>query len=298
LFTSTGYGFDEAVLLRALRAITAAGFDGLAVEIPSGMAPSTYRGLLQDHNLSPAPGYFSMTADGSMTTEAVVDLARQHAELHLELGLGVSFLAANMSPARIQLPAQGASHDASTFDRIIRLTEAVAEAMSSLGVTPAIHQHVGSWIESGEELEAVLEKVPSDLLAFGPDTGHLYWAGIDPQSVVRRHRDRVVAVHLKDVHAAVVKDAADEDLDYVTATLTHNLWTEPGRGDAGISGVIDELNAVNFDGWYIVEVDRPDFADAEESVAYSGTWARDVLRASVNSPLIARDQARGDKRQE
>jgi sugar phosphate isomerase/epimerase len=46
--------------------------------------------------------------------------------------------------------------------------------------------------------------------------------------------------------------------------------------------VIDELNAVNFDGWYIVEVDRPDFADAEESVAYSGTWARDVLRASVN----------------
>jgi inosose dehydratase len=276
-FTPTGQAFDESVLLRALSAISAAGFDGLAVEIPPGMAPSTYRGLLQDHNLSPAPGYFSMSADGSMTTEAVVDLARRHAELHLELGLDVSFLATDMSLARIQLPARGAGHDASTFDRIVSLTEAVAGAMTSRGVTPALHQHVGSWIETGDELEAVLEKVPSDLLAFGPDTGHLYWAGIDPQSVVRRHRDRVVAIHLKDVHAAVVDVAAKEDLDYVAAAFAHNLWTEPGRGDVDIPGVIEELKAVNFDGWHIVEVDRPDFADAEESVAYSGKWARDTF---------------------
>jgi inosose dehydratase len=57
---------------------------------------------------------------------------------------------------------------------------------------------VGSWIKTGDELEAALEKVSSDLLAFGPDTGHLRWAGIDPQSIVRRYRDRVAAIHVKD----------------------------------------------------------------------------------------------------
>lgn len=285
ILTPTGDQFDETVLCRALRSVSAAGFDGVAVDIPPGMLLSTYRHILQDHNLIPAPGYFQLTTDGSKDADAVLDLARRHAELHLELGLDVSFLAADMSPVRMQRPARGAGHDASMFERIVRLTHEVAEGMKSLGVTPAIHQHVGSWIETGDELETVLKKVPPDLLAFGPDTGHLRWAGIDPQSVVRRHSGRVAAIHVKDVHAAVVAAAVEESLDYFTATFSRNLWTEPGRGDAGIQGVIDELNATNFDGWYIVEVDHPDFADAEESTAYSGRWARDAFRpgASVRS---------------
>jgi inosose dehydratase len=282
IFTPAGYQLNETVLRRALSAISAAGFDGLPAEIPSDMSVPAYSRLLADHNLVPAPGYFMMATDGS-DDAAVLDLARQHAELHLELGLDVSFLAADMSAERLQRPAQGVGHDVSRFDHVVRLTRSVAEVMKSLGVTPAIHQHVGSWIETGEELDEVLGNVPPGLLAFGPDIGHLHWAGIDPRSVVQRHRYRVAAVHLKDLHTSVAAAAAAEGLDYFTTTLSRHIWTEPDRGDARIQGVIDELSAANFDGWYIVEVDHPDFPDAEESTAYSGRWARDALRSGLNA---------------
>jgi sugar phosphate isomerase/epimerase len=37
------------------------------------------------------------------------------------------------------------------------------------------------------------------LLDFGPDTGHLTWARIDPVRLIGRYRDRAAGLHVKDV---------------------------------------------------------------------------------------------------
>jgi hypothetical protein len=53
---------------------------------------------------------------------------------------------------------------------------------------------------------------------------------------VRRHLDRAAAVHIRDRHTFVVAAAAEEKLDYFTATLRGYLWTEPIEEMLGFQG--------------------------------------------------------------
>src|SRR5690606_1690907 len=67
------------------------------------------------------------------------------------------------------------------------------------GVVCAVHQHVGTAVETPADLERVLT---GSSVAFCLDTGHMCLAGCDPLEFAERHADRVAHVHLKDVDPA------------------------------------------------------------------------------------------------
>jgi hypothetical protein len=52
-------------------------------------------------------------------------------------------------------------------------------SVGGIGGSLALHPHVGTWIETEQEMESVLAAVPNTALRFRPDTGHLTWAGMD-----------------------------------------------------------------------------------------------------------------------
>ena len=62
------------------------------------------------------------------------------------------------------------------------------------GLRVALHQHVGTVIETQNDLDRLLHE--SDV-ALCVDTGHMLSAGIDPVEVVRSHSDRVAHMHRK-----------------------------------------------------------------------------------------------------
>jgi inosose dehydratase len=220
----------------------------------------------------PAPGYFSADLDvPAAGLPALIDMAMRHARMHAELGLTEVFLASHLSPTRKNAPAAGAGFDAGRLQLVIERTAAVAEAITAEGVTPCFHPHVGSWIETEHEVRALLDAVDAAILSFGPDTGHLYWAGMDPAAVIASYAQRVRAIHLKDVHQAAVSRARTQHDDYLAATAAGHVWTEPGRGDVDFGAVFAALPA-SYDGWFVVEVDVPDLPTKEESTAESACW--------------------------
>jgi inosose dehydratase len=105
-----------------------------------------------------------------------VEAARRHAAVQAELGNTEVFIAANLTPERMAHPAVGADASEATLRRVIDGLGAAATAITSEGVTPALHPHVGSTIEIESEVRAVPDAIPSSDLSFGPDTGHLAWA--------------------------------------------------------------------------------------------------------------------------
>ena len=152
-----------------------------------------------------------------------------------------------------------------------------AEAITAEGVTPALHPHVGSPIEIEPEIRAVLDAVPSSILSFGPDTGHLAWAGITPVELMKQYAERIAAVHVKDVHLDQAQAAKDAGTNYSEATVTnHTVWTEPGRGDVDLLAAIAALPET-FDGWLIVEVDVPEAGTHVTSTQLSAQWTVDHL---------------------
>jgi inosose dehydratase len=170
-------------------------------------------------------------------------------------------------------PAVGADFDESRLHLVIDNLADIATAISAEGLTPALHPHVGSWIETEHEIRAVFDAIPASVLGFGPDTGHLTWAGMNAARMIADYSDRVVGVHLKDVDLQERSQAISEDLNYVDSTTRRKVWTEPGRGGVDFTAVFAALPS-NFSGWFVLEVDVPNIGSAVESTAESARWIR------------------------
>lgn len=257
-----------------LRTIRAAGFTAVHSSVPAGVPVEDYAKSLADHGLSAAPGYLPVRLSDDAAEKAQVrENAARLAEQHAVLGVPTMFLAMGMAKdaPRVARPAVGHLADPDRLERVRDLLAEVAGVIRAGGITPAFHPHVGTWAETEEETRFVLDTVDASLLAFGPDMGHLAWAGADAAQLVRDYADRVASVHIKDLQLTLAERARSEGWDY-RRTILAGLWSEPGHGDADVDGFLRALPE-DFDGWLIVEVDRGAQATPEDSVRLCGAWA-------------------------
>ncbi|MEY9856231.1 inosose dehydratase [Catenulispora sp. GAS73] len=120
-----------------------------------------------------------------------------------------------------------------------------------LGIRTCLHPHVGTMIETGEDVERLLESSDTPLCL---DTGHLLIGGGDPASLASRAADRIVHTHLKDVDAALAERVRAGELTYYDAVRA-GMYRPLGAGDANIAGVVSALEGNEYQGWYVVEQD-------------------------------------------
>jgi inosose dehydratase len=258
-----------------LSLVKKAGFDGVMAEVPAGWSVQQYAELVADTGLELAPGYVVCRSDGrdgkqDEVVENAVRIARQHAGLGLDVvGLGMSM---GQEAPRVAHPAQGYDLQADQLGAVTELISRIAAAMVAEGVRPALHPHIGTWVETDSEGRAVLEAVPADQLGFLPDTGHLAWAGVDVRALISDYADRVPFVHVKDCRLSVAQDGRAGDWDY-KKIVRAGLWAEPGRGELPLVEILSALGN-DFGGWLMVEVDKPDIEDPYESAVASATWMR------------------------
>jgi inosose dehydratase len=280
VLTPSGFDLSEPVLRTAFGEIATTPFRAIHADPPAGMSAAQYRQLLADYGLQPAPGYFSMNFHSEPAVD-IVEAAKRHAGMQAELGNTEVFIAAKLTPERIEHPAVGFGEDDATLRRVIDGLGAAAAAITGEGVTPALHPHVASTVEIEPEVRAVLDAIPASDLSFGPDTGHLAWAGMTPSMIMADYADRIAAMHLKDVHLDQAEQARAANADYMAATVRDfTVWTEPGRGDVDLLAALETLPST-FPGWVIVEVDVPEAPTNLESTQLSAAWVTEQLGADV-----------------
>jgi len=102
------------------------------------------------------------------------------------------------------------------------------------------------------------------------DVGHERRAGLDPAEFIRKHGDRVVEIHLKNIKIDPVK----------------NFAKEGPRGELDIPGILKALADVGFDGYCLVEFEK-DFAVNEVPLAESIGYYRGVMDTIKVSPRMA-----------
>lgn len=254
----------EANLQEALADLGQTPFRALHTDVPADMSLARYAEILGGHGFAPAPGYFAGDFHVRDRQAAIVEQARAHAAMLAELGVDATFVAGGMEMARLMNPAAGENSSAERIKQIAETLGLVAEAGFAEGVRFALHPHIAMIVETEEETRAVLDMTAGSSLGFGPDTGHLLWAGMTPERIIADYADRVVAVHLKDVDQRGFRDTLHYEDDYMTAVGTRHIWTEPGRGIVNFDAVFAAL-PVAFDGWFVVEVDVPNLPGALES---------------------------------
>ena len=114
-----------------------------------------------------------------------------------------------------------------------------AKAVADLGLTPVLHQHTGTCIETREETYAVMEAVDTRYLKFGPDIGQLQKGGSDPVQMVKDFLPIIHHMHLKDYAGG------DAFLGYCPL----------GQGKVDIPAILAMMNGKPIDGMVMVELD-------------------------------------------
>jgi inosose dehydratase len=141
--------------------------------------------------------------------------------------------------------------DAAAWRRLIANLAVVDEQVRELGLTLALHPHVGALVESADEVD---HATAESKVAWCLDTGHLTIGGADPVEFVRRHAARIAHVHLKDVDADLSEQVRSRALSLVEATR-RGLFRPLGRGDVDLAEVISLLDQHGYERWLVLEQD-------------------------------------------
>jgi inosose dehydratase len=156
----------------------------------------------------------------------------------------------------------------------------LGEAAADRGVLAVLHPHVGTMVETRDEVDRVLGGSAIQLCL---DTGHLLIGGTDPLQLARKVPDRIAHAHLKDVDAALAARVRAGELSY-TEAVRRGMYTPLGAGDVDIAGIVTALRSNGFDGWFVMEQDtildsEPKDEGPLSDVAASVTFMRDICRS-------------------
>jgi inosose dehydratase len=122
------------------------------------------------------------------------------------------------------------------------------------GLRTVFHHHCATYVEAPHEIDELLARTDPDVLGLCLDTGHCAFGGGDPVRVASAWRDRIWHVHLKDHDPAVSRRVREQGWDYPRA-VGAGVFCELGRGSVDFRGVLGELEAAAYDGWFVVEQD-------------------------------------------
>lgn len=150
---------------------------------------------------------------------------------------------------------------------LVEQTRAAAEIARRHGLAFSFHPHVGTAVELESQIEKLLDETDPALVGLCLDTGHhAYWRA-DPLAFLDRHKDRINAIHLKNVDGAVLDRVHRENIHSDTA-FEIGVMTDLDRGLVDIAAVVRTLIASNYDGPLVVEQDlAPAHPDTPEAIA-------------------------------
>ena len=139
------------------------------------------------------------------------------------------------------------------------------------GIKPAYHHHMGTVIQSEEEIRFLLEETKHDGPGLCLDTGHLKYAEADSMSLLTSYFHRIHHIHFKDLRQGIF-DKIQYQESFLNAVL-QGVFTVPGDGLIDFDPVVKTLVTNQYKGWIIVEAEQdpkkaPPLEYAQKASAY------------------------------
>ena len=218
--------------------------------------PATLAAVLKDHDLALVSGWYSGTL---ISNDLDAELDRIADQLALFKAVGASVIVYgetfNTVQNRQEKPLTSrprlADFDVAAYGR--RLT-ALAEHCAAEGVPLTFHHHMGTAVETEDEIDAVM-KATGEAVGLLLDTGHLVFAGGDNASVITKHGARINHVHTKDIRGDILP-TVDRDRESFLDCVLRGVFTVPGDGMIDYDDVMQRLYDVGYEGWVIIEAEQ------------------------------------------
>jgi len=236
-YSAITWGGDD---VKALTELSKVGFKGVQLRSNTldtfGKNPEELRQLLNQHQLE-LPMFSGGNANiNTGNDDALISDFVNKAKFIKALG-GSNIQLTNSSRPKTGLPT---NEDLVKYGRLLN---EVGRRTRNLGVQANYHNHMHQLGETPEEVAVILDNCDAANVKLLLDIAHYHQGGGDPVKAIKQYRNRLHALHLKDVRP---QDNGDPKA-YV--------FVELGQGKVDLPGVFKALDDIGFKGWGIVELD-------------------------------------------
>jgi inosose dehydratase len=259
------------------------GYQGFELGNKFPRDPQALAAKLADYRVACVSGWYSgRLAEGTLDAEIDACAAHMHKLRHNGCRVVVYGEVAGSIQGRIDTPLSRRprfGNDAAWQAYAKRLNAFGEHLQAAYGLTLAYHHHMGAYVESPQDMDRLMAETNPACVGLLFDTGHAYYGGAaDPAALLKKHVERVVHVHCKDVRPQVIAQARNEGWSFLTGVL-NGIFTVPGDGVIDYGAVLGTLHAAGYQGWLVVE------AEQDPAVAPSYAYARkgyETLRRIVD----------------
>ncbi len=245
-------------LEQCLREAGEIGFDGIEKGHKMPTTPEALKAALEPHGLRFVSGWYSL----NLLTRSVAEekLAIQpHLDLLKAMGCKVCIacetsnaihgrddLALSESPTLHHDEWAGFGAD----------VEAVAVFCADQGITLVYHHHMGTIVECSAEIDSFMANTgPETKLLL--DTGHAWFAGVDPTELAQKYMHRVGHLHAKNVRPDIKAQVETDGLSFHEG-VRRGVFTVPGDAEGGVDfdPVLRIAAKHGYEGWLVIEAEQ------------------------------------------
>ncbi len=270
-----------------LREAAAIGFDGIENGHRWPDDPEALRQLLGGHGLAFISGWYSLNL---LTQPVAAEKAaiQRHLDKLKHNGSAVCIVCetSNSIQGRDVALSQSPVLTAAAMRDFGAKVEELAEFTAAQGITLVYHHHMGTVVETPEEIDAFMAATgPATKLLF--DAGHCYFGGqgADPAPVLRRYADRVAHFHAKNVRPEVMAKVRDAGMSFMDGVRA-GVFTVPGDPEGGVdfAPLLRILKDSGYGGWIVIEAEQD--PEERDPVHYQSLGLKTLKTLAAEAGLV------------
>src|SRR5436305_1343180 len=172
------------------------------------------------------------------------------------------------------------------------------------GMKLCYHPHIGTGIQTIEEVIMLMDHIKDSHVSLLLDTGHLYYAEYAEevraaestkqkedsiasvqeklQDLTHRYAQGIKHVHLKNIRQSVLNEAIAKRWSFLYA-VQQGIFTVPGdpEGVIDFKPILETMMNAGYEGWLVVEAEQD---PAKAAPLYYAQMAYDYLQEALNVP--------------
>jgi len=187
-------------------------------------------------------------------------------------GCGSNILVVGGGPPELSTP-----HSPEDYQLVASRLEDIGARAQELGLRAVYHPHLDCFIETGDQLDRLMDIIDTTLVGLCIDPAHLQIKATDPVQVLRTYANEVDYIHFKDCQG---------DVESLRGADRYRSFCELGTGVVDFPGMTEVMLKRGYDGIVIIELDRST-KGAQTSCCESIAYVTDTLGLSLSADQAA-----------
>lgn len=141
------------------------------------------------------------------------------------------------------------------WERLTTGLEVLGDLAKEKGMKIAYHHHMGTGVQTTSEIDYLMEHTEPEKVSLLFDTGHLVFSGEDPIYIYKKHHQRIIHIHFKDIREAKMEEVKSQSRSFL-AGVKEGVFTVPGDGMIDFAPIWEMIKKYDYQGWIVVEAEQ------------------------------------------